>query len=1103
MFESSRERHLKVVKMEITTDLLSSIFINKTISEAKALLDGDIKVNMKHVSDYSIRGYIGNQMPEIKNEAIYSYYDQDKIKLSTNCTCQKKNCIHAAALALYYLNNKEDYQTDNNITSWLNTLNKSNNDTLDIREKNKSVPFELLYILYVEKDRLYLSLKLARRLKSGKFGSDKRFVESNKTHQKALTDIDQKIMFNLDWQTSYDDDEDDDFIFYTASSEELLKQIIQTQRCFFLNKENPPIEMSKPITADTKWAFNDDGSQYLTVNCNNNIKVFKISTFWYLSDSKIGLINTNINDEILKKLIQAPPIPLNKIKDVSDAIKKLDNKLPQPTLNDHINDQKIEPVPCLHLSETEAIIDSRKYGNFGFSYRDPKDVDITIAKLYFKYGKHTIPSEYKQNNIFSVNQLKKISRDFEAEIRHTNYLSRNMKLKRVDKIKELYGFEPEYKDCFYIGSESEAQHFIKGDAEKLKSKGWIIKADDDYDLETFEEEDLEWYSELGDSEYDWFSLNLGVMIDNQKVNLLPLIVNYLKENDIEAINNLDDNHKVSISLNEGRNLLISASRVKSILAILTELYDDKPLNKDNLLILPNLSASQLAKLEDAIQVDNFSWLGSSKIRNLGDKIKSFSGVKKVKIPKDFKADLRPYQQQGVNWLRFLNEYEFGGILADDMGLGKTIQTLANLVIEQKKKPEHPSIIIAPTSLVANWTMEAEKFAPSLKVLALHGDKRKEYFDKLNDYDVIVTSYPLVLRDEAILSEHMFNYIILDEAQVIKNHRAKITRLIYDLKSKHRLCLTGTPLENHLGELWSQFRFLAPGLLATTDKFKRLFQTPIEKHNAIGRRNALASRIKPFLLRRTKSQVVIDLPPKTEIIKIASLDGPQRDVYESIRLAMDKKVREAISKQGLQKSHIIVLDALLKLRQTCCDPRLLKIKSAEKAHGHSAKLNLLMELIPSMVEEGRKILLFSQFTSMISLIEEELNSKAIEYVKLVGSTKDRVTPIKKFQEGDTPVFLISLKSGGVGLNLTAADTIIHYDPWWNPAVENQATDRAHRIGQDKPVFVYKLVTEGTVEETILEMQQKKKSLVEGLLSENQNTKKPLKANDLDVLFKPLG
>ena len=259
---------------------------------------------------------------------------------------------------------------------------------------------------------------------------------------------------------------------------------------------------------------------------------------------------------------------------------------------------------------------------------------------------------------------------------------------------------------------------------------------------------------------------------------------------------------------------------------------------------------------------------------------------------------------------------------------------------------------------------------------------------------------------------MFNYIILDEAQVIKNHRAKITRLIYDLKSKHRLCLTGTPLENHLGELWSQFRFLAPGLLGTTDKFRRLFQTPIEKHNAIGRRNALASRIKPFLLRRTKSQVAIDLPPKTEIIKTASLDGPQRDVYESIRLAMDKKVKEAISKQGLQKSHIIVLDALLKLRQTCCDPRLLKIKSAEKAHGHSAKLNLLMELIPSMIEEGRKILLFSQFTSMISLIEEELNDKAIEYVKLVGNTKDRATPIKKFQEGDTPIFLISLKSGGV-------------------------------------------------------------------------------------------
>ena len=724
--------------MEITTDLLSSIFINKTISKAKALLESNIKVNIKYANDYSIKGHIGNYIPEIKNEASYSYYAQDKIKLSTNCTCKKKNCVHAAALALYYLNNKEDYQADSTINSWLNSLSKSIADTQNIREKNKSAPFELLYILYIKKDRLCLSLNLARRLKSGKFGSDKKFVESNKTHQKALTDIDQKIMFNLNWQTSYDDE---DFIFYSASSEELLKQIIQTQRCFFLKKENPPIKMSKPIATEAKWTFNDDGSQYLTADCVNDIKVFKISTFWYLSDSKIGLINTNIDNEILKKLIQAPPIPLNKIKEVNKAIGKLDSKLPQPTLSDSINNQKIEPIPCLHLSEIEAIIDSQQYDNFEFSYRDPKEVYITVAKLFFKYGKHTIASEYKQNNIFSASQLKKIYRDFEAEIKHVNYLSRNIKLKKVSKIKDLYGFEPEHRDCFYIGSESEAQHFINGDAEKLKSKGWIIKADDDYDLETFEEDDLEWYSELGDSEYDWFSFNLGVMINNQKVNLLPLIVNYLKENDIEAINNLDDSHKVSISLNEGRNLLISASKIKSILAILTELYDDRPLNKDNLLILPNLSASQLTNLEDAIQVDNFSWLGSSKIRNLGDKIKSFSGVKKVNIPKDFKADLRPYQQQGVNWLRFLNEYEFGGILADDMGLGKTIQTLANLVIEQKKNPEHPSIIIAPTSLIANWVMEAEKFAPSLKVLALHGDKRKEYFNKLDNYDVIVTSYP--------------------------------------------------------------------------------------------------------------------------------------------------------------------------------------------------------------------------------------------------------------------------------------------------------------------------------------------------------------------------
>ncbi|MED7789272.1 DEAD/DEAH box helicase [Francisella sp. 19X1-34] len=1086
--------------MDITTDLLSSTFTSKIIADSKTLLNQTPKIKITYNGYYSIIGNIDEFRTEIKNNDPYSYFSRiDNSKFNTNCSCNKNNCVHAAALALYYLNNKEQYETNSSVSSWLSTLS-NNSPMTEKKEVKKSPPFELLYILSISNDRLYLNLNLARRLKSGKFGSDKKFIVDNKTHQKALTAVDHKVIFNKTWQLS---EQEKIFIFKTPESEELLKQIINTGRCFYLNKDNPPIELSDPIQTKTKWAFNDDGTQYLTADCDLNISAFKISSLWYLSDNEIGLIQTDIEENILRKLLLAPPIPLSQINEVSKAIKSIDNNLPLPVLNNAIDTQKIEPIPCLHLSECLAAIEyKRKNSKYSYYYGYPEETEITVAKLYFKYGKNIIPSDYTENNIFSITQLKKIYRDFETEVKYTNVLTRNLKLKKIEQIKEIVDYDFDDEDIYYIGSEVESLVFIEDEIPKLKAKGWIIKADDDYELETFEEEELEWYSELGESEYDWFSLNLGVMIDDQKVNLLPLIVEYLKNNDLEDIKNLDDNHKISISLSEGRNLLISASRIKSILAILTELYDDKPLNKDDLLILPNLSASQLDNLEKAIQVDNFSWLGSKKIRELGNKIKSFKGVKKAKLPKEFNAKLRPYQQQGVNWLRFLNEYELGGILADDMGLGKTIQTLANLIIEKNNKPEHPSIIIAPTSLVANWAMEAEKFAPSLKVLVLHGDKRQEHFDKLNDYDVVITSYPLVIRDQEILKEYKFNYIILDEAQIIKNHKAKVTRLIYDLKSKHRLCLTGTPLENHLGELWSQFRFLAPGLLGTTDKFKRLFQTPIEKHNDISRRNALANRIKPFLLRRTKSQVAIDLPPKTEIIKTTSLEGPQRDVYESIRLAMDKKVREAISKQGLQKSHIIVLDALLKLRQTCCDPRLLKIKSAAKAHGHSAKLNLLMELIPSMIEEGRKILLFSQFTSMISLIEQELNSKSIEYVKLVGSTKDRATPIKKFQEGNIPVFLISLKSGGVGLNLTAADTIIHYDPWWNPAVENQATDRAHRIGQDKPVFVYKLVTEGTVEETILEMQQKKKSLVEGLLSENQNTKKPLKANDLNVLFKPL-
>jgi SNF2 family DNA or RNA helicase len=438
-----------------------------------------------------------------------------------------------------------------------------------------------------------------------------------------------------------------------------------------------------------------------------------------------------------------------------------------------------------------------------------------------------------------------------------------------------------------------------------------------------------------------------------------------------------------------------------------------------------------------------------------------------------------------------------------MGLGKTVQGLAFLAREKADgRLTKPALIVAPTSVLPNWQAEAEKFAPNLSVLALRGLDRKALFEQIPAHDLVLTTYPLLARDHEVLLGHEFHVALLDEAQAIKNPKATITGIAHRINARHRFALTGTPLENNLGEVWSLFEFLSPGLLGDETSFKRVFRTPIEKHGDPVAQGFLSRRLKPFMLRRTKSEVAKELPPKTEIVERIQLEGAQRDLYETVRALMEKRVRAEIDKKGLAQSHIIFLDALLKLRQICCDPRLLKMDAAKKVK-QSAKLERLMELLPEMVAEGRKVLLFSQFTSMLDLIELELKREKIGFVTLRGDTTDRAIPVKEFQAGKVPVFLLSLKAGGTGLNLTAADTVIHYDPWWNPAVENQATDRAYRIGQDKPVFVHKLIVEDGIEDAIELLKMKKSALANALFEGASQAPMKLTEDDIAALFAPIG
>ena len=474
---------------------------------------------------------------------------------------------------------------------------------------------------------------------------------------------------------------------------------------------------------------------------------------------------------------------------------------------------------------------------------------------------------------------------------------------------------------------------------------------------------------------------------------------------------------------------------------------------------------------------------SGRLAELLDRIKNFNGIEDIAVPSTLTAELRDYQREGLNWLQFLREFGFAGILADDMGLGKTVQALSTVLVEKHSgRANGPSLVVAPTSLMGNWRRETEKFAPDLRVIVLHGAERAEHFESLHNYDLLLTTYALLLRDLEIHEQNNYHYLILDEAQAIKNPATKQARAVCQVQATHKLCLTGTPVENHLGEVWSQFRFLMPGFFGDQKHFNRTFRNPIEKASDSLASKALTNRLKPFVLRRSKDAVASELPSKTEIVHRVALHPEQAVLYEGIRAAMETRVRRAFEESGLSQSHITVLDALLRLRQTCLDPRLVKMQQAENIHA-SAKLDALMEMLPTFVEEGRRVLLFSQFTDMLALIEQNIIEAGISYTKLTGKTKKRDEVVDKFQSGEVSVFLISLKAGGTGLNLTQADTVILYDPWWNPAVENQAIDRAHRIGQDKPVFVYRMITEQTVEEKIVEMQERKRQLA-NIVVENQ-------------------
>lgn len=679
-------------------------------------------------------------------------------------------------------------------------------------------------------------------------------------------------------------------------------------------------------------------------------------------------------------------------------------------------------------------------------------------------------------------------------------------LRRSEALPESAG------ELYELADDAAWLHFVREGLPQLREQGWQVRMQPDFqfNLATLGE----WRVAIDESaEGDWFDLEMGIEVDGQQVSLLPILLHAIRHSPWlltgEALAQRGDDEELLVPLPRshgvGRRVALPFGRLRPLLSSLGELYlraDEAGEGDGERLRLGRADAARLAELEG---VPALHWLGGAQLREFAQQLRALPQRAAV-LPAGLQAALRDYQQQGLAWLQGLRELRIGGILADDMGLGKTLQTLAHILAEKEAgRLTDPALIVMPTSLIPNWQDEAARFAPALRVLALHGSKRKALFAQIAEHDLVLTTYALLPRDLKQFAGRRWHLAILDEAQNIKNPRSKAALAVGQLDAGQRLCLTGTPLENHLGELWSLFDFLMPGWLGDAKTFTRVYRTPIEKKADAQRLAHLVARVRPFLLRRTKEQVARELPPKTEIVKRIELSEVQRDRYETLRLAMDKKVREEIQRLGLGRSQLVILEALLRLRQACCDLRLVdggEAAAAPLGAGDSGKLSALLEMLDELISEGRRVLLFSQFTSMLGLIEVELRARKIAYVKLTGATQDRRAPVEAFQAGQVPVFLISLKAGGAGLNLTAADTVIHFDPWWNPAAEAQASDRAYRIGQDKPVFVYKLIARGSVEEKIQQLQQSKANLASSVLGGSATGEWSLSEADLDALLAPL-
>jgi len=1112
-----------------------------------------------HVGDMDVldQGRVING--EVGGDGRYSVYIEiDEFGVDGDCSCSVGyNCEHVAALLFSRISDQsatiDGGQPDHSDASvhTISTHPQPDRITAVVQQELNRCDYpadvhqRILYIFRPESDSTHIRVHVvtAKRLKSGAYGTLKPFHLSNlgkHVRHRFIMPVDAHILQCIEGRNS----DIDSFLPTGSKAAAMMKLLLETGRCYWRDTSEPALSTGEDRSGNWYWHIDAEARQHLHLNLNTvlntNIEhshpsdpspilspILPTSPPMYI-DADAGLcgaIQTDCPDHLCERLLFTPAIEPDDALPLGGLSFDWPNGIAKPeTLRARRNNK--QPVPVLQLMSAE------KNGADGM-------------RMMFDYGGRLLPlfhgaqqAYYRQEKQWWVTAA-----DPSAEMEFT---------------RQLYDVGLIFNPVFEPSTESSAQalaenipHWLlPNSVKKAHETGWspfftttvpilrqagfrIITAPGfRYEIVQVRQWDVgcKEHGIMGEIYFEVVIDDNGHDLHIDLIDVIATWVNAEPERLSEAsLMQLAKSGAQYLPLPDGRMLPIAGEMLHGMLIAMLDMFSMTAHHLTTKHATPyNTTAIAWIALRDALTKphqdmpyihiqDDAAW--RDRMRQLTESRK----LPEVIPPTGLKLSLRDYQQHGLNWLQHLRRLDLGALLADDMGLGKTIQTLAHILKEKETGAlSSPALVVAPTSLMHNWQAEAARFTPDLKVLLLHGSDRKSSFSRLEQYDLVLTTYALLHRDAHVLNRRHWSMLILDEAQYIRNPRTHAARTARELDADQRICLTGTPMENHLGELWALFDFLMPAYLSDIRTFARCFRKPIEQERDSRRQTLLNLRIRPFMLRRTKDEVAAELPEKTEIIRTVEMEGEQRELYEGIRLLMHQKVRDAMQRMGKGQSHIIVLDALLKMRQVCCDPRLLKhalldkklpntktetatnppitLESIDKAG--SAKLDMLRQMLPEMIAEGRRILLFSQFTRMLKIIAALCDELSIPYVTLTGSTRNRAIPVEAFQNHEAPLFLISLKAGGVGLNLTAADSVIHYDPWWNPAAETQASDRAHRIGQDKPVFVYKLITGGSVESRILDMQMRKKKLADALYKGSRQGSPVWSDAELESLFAPL-